>query len=290
MRPAIPTLLRFCILLAALYAVLLLLAATFQRNLIYFPGPPLDPGITEIGVFQKVAYQTSDGLSLFGWYAPPTGDQPTIVYFHGNAGKASDRIPRAYPLVRQGFGVLLAEYRGYGGAEGSPTEDGLYRDAQAAIDWLRPQVKSPHHVILLGESLGSGIATEMARREPAGLLVLLAPFTSLVDVAADRYWFFPVRTLIRDQFNNAEKFAALELPTLIIHGTEDRVIPERHGRSLSEQAPRPAGYFPLPDTGHNTIPPDAVAGMIRDALSRPAGHRAPPIRQGFPQPDTTPAR
>jgi fermentation-respiration switch protein FrsA (DUF1100 family) len=189
---------------------------------------------------EAVETRSADGLRLLAWYhAPPTDSSPVLVYFHGNAGHIGHRADRARPYIDAGFGVLLVEYRGYGGNPGRPTEDGLYADARAAVDFLTQQDVAPDRMVLYGESLGTAVAVQIARERDCAALVLEAPFTSVAAVAQSRYWMFPVRHLVVDKFDSLAKIGTLRCPLFVMHGEADGVVPIRFGRQLYEAAKEP---------------------------------------------------
>jgi uncharacterized protein len=151
----------------------------FQRQLLFRPNrtrPRLED-LELLGV-REVVLTTSDGLSLFSWYLPPGSDRPVIAYFHGNGGHIGYRAERLRRFARDGYGVLLAEYRGYAGNPGTPCEAGLYADAEAAIDFLGHQAIAPDRIMLWGESLGSGLAVYLVTRHAVAGVILEAAFTA----------------------------------------------------------------------------------------------------------------
>ncbi|MEE8279172.1 MAG: alpha/beta hydrolase, partial [Alphaproteobacteria bacterium] len=212
-----------------------------QRQLMYFPDTrtpePARAGVPEM---REVALTTEDGLRLMAWYRPAqTPDGPVIVFFHGNAGNIGNRGAKIRPFIVAGFGVMLLSYRGYGGNPGSPTEEGLNRDGRAALEFLSNNGVPSRRAVLYGESLGSGVAVEMATERPVGGVVLEAPFTSVADVAASQFFFVPARYLVRDRFDSLSKIDAIGAPLLILHGERDRTIPVRYGRRLFAAARQP---------------------------------------------------
>ena len=184
-----------------------------QRNLLYFPadGVPA-PAETVVPEMVVVSLTTADGLELDSLYAPADAGRPTIVYYCGNGGHIGMRDAKVRPYLDAGFGVLLVGYRGYGDNPGSPTEEGFYADGRAALGFLRESGVDPRMWVLYGESLGGGVAVQMAFEQtqtgdPVGAVVLEAPFTSVGDVAQAHYPFIPARWLVRDRFDSASKIA-----------------------------------------------------------------------------------
>ena len=239
--------------LAVLYLVFAGLVYLFQRKLQYFPDPalvplPHDPKYHGI---ETANLTTSDGLRLFAWHWP--GRLPaTLVIFHGNAGNRGDRLDWIEDLHGLGYGVFALDYRGYGGSEGSPTEEGFYRDGEAALRWLGE--KGIRDLVYFGESLGCGVAVEMAERHPPVALILQSGFSSALEVARKAYPYLPVRLLMKDCFDSRQKMAKILCPVLFIHGERDSIIPLKLGRALYEAANEPKTWFPIPEADHNDLP------------------------------------
>jgi len=237
------------------YAIVAGLMFALQRRLIYLPDRSL-PSPAEAGVpeMAAVVYATADALSLTGWLAaPPSPRQPLLVYFHGNAGNIADRAEKVRPFLDAGFGVLLAGYRGYGGNPGRPSEAGLLADGRAALDHLAEGGFAPDRTVLYGESLGSGIAVALAAERRFGALVLEAPFTSIVDVAAGAYPWLPVRLAMIDRFDSLARIKSVGAPKLILHGELDRTVPVRLGRRLLDHADEPKSGRFFPHAGHTDL-------------------------------------
>ena len=221
--------------IALLYAIALAGLYWLQGRLVYpleqieaLKNPELEART------EAVSINTEDGLTLKVRYkAPPEKTTPTIILFHGNGEDLFQRAHIALEMIEAGYGVLLAEYRGYGGNPGKPHEAGLYADARAAYTHA-----SAHstNIVLHGYSLGSGVAVQLASEAKIAALILEAPFTSIVDVAAKRFRLFPVRTLSRDRYESLSKIASIEAPLLIYGGTADGVIPPAHFQRLFDAA------------------------------------------------------
>jgi fermentation-respiration switch protein FrsA (DUF1100 family) len=183
------------------------------------------------------ALVASDGTPVRVLELPgPTGGR-TIVDFHNNRETAESRVELARELRALGFGVVLVEYRGYGSSPGEPTEDGLYADAEAALDMLAARGVPPERVVLLGTSLGTGVAAEMARRGRGARLVLVSPYTSIPDLVTNTAPFVPASALVADHFDTLGKSGAIRIPTLIIHGDSDEIVPFAMGEQLSREIP-----------------------------------------------------
>jgi pimeloyl-ACP methyl ester carboxylesterase len=161
--------------------------------------------------------------------APATAaGSPTVVYFHGNAEAASDMGWLAKWFAERGLGFVAVEYPGYGETPGAPSEDGIYAAAEAA---LKPLPRES--VIIVGQSLGTGPAVEMAARGYGTRLVLLTPFTSIGDAAQLHFPWLPAKWLVRDQFDSASKASRVKVPVLVVHGDQDEVVPYVLGQRLA---------------------------------------------------------
>ncbi len=195
-----------------------------------------------------VAVQTRDGLELIIRHkAPASADAATVVLFHGNGEDLSQRVHIAHDLIAAGYGVVLAEYRGYGGNPGKPHEAGLYADGRAAIEFAYRQTS---RVILHGYSLGSGVAVQMATEYPIDALLLEAPFTCMADVARTRFPYVPVRWLLRDRYDNLSKIGAVRAPVLIYGGLADGLISPRQFAALHAAVPGPRRLALVDDADH----------------------------------------
>ncbi|MBV8121646.1 MAG: alpha/beta hydrolase [Alphaproteobacteria bacterium] len=236
-----------------------------QRRLLYRPRKtrPLLDDLVMLGV-NEVELVTADGLTLFSWYLPPRPGRPVILYFHGNGGHIGYRAERLRRFAQEGYGVLLAEYRGYGGNPGFPSERGLFIDGETALDFLAAVGLAPRRIVLWGESLGSGIAVYLAAGHEIGALVLEAPFTSVAACAQRRYPFVPAAILLHDRFDSLSRIGQVSAPLLILHGERDMVVPVRHGRALLAAAKAlKEGWF-SPDARHETL---AQFGALDVAVS-----------------------
>lgn len=237
-----------------------------QRNMMYFPDttrPVPVKGVETINV------KTEDGLDLQAWFLPPADkNKPVILLFHGNAGNFSHRLWKAALFHEKGYGVLLAEYRGYGGNPGKISEQGFYNDGRAYTDYL---IQRGYKIVLYGESIGTGVATRMAAEYEILGLILEAPYTSIGAVAQSVYPVVPVKLLLRDRFPSIDIIGKVKAPKLFIHGALDRTIPVRFGQKLFETAPEPKTFILLESAGHNDLYDHSAAEhVIRflDALGR----------------------
>ncbi|SLN23173.1 Alpha/beta hydrolase family protein [Roseovarius albus] len=232
-----------------------------QRQLQYFPSQnnpsPSAVGLSGVNVENLV---TSDGETLVMWYAAAVEGQPTLLYFQGNAGEISDRADRFAAYRAAGFGVAFLSWRGFGGSTGTISETGFLIDAQTAYEWLIAKGIAPETVVAVGESLGTGVAVQLAADRQVGAVVLGAPYAAAVDIAKSRYPWLPVRFLMKDQFHSIDFIGAITAPILIQHGTEDLVIPFAEGQRLYEAAVAPAIFKALEGKGHEALYQPATWG------------------------------
>ena len=260
---------------AILLAYLLVVGGLYlgQRSLLYVPDRtrPQLGALAELGV-REVTLTTADGLSLLSWYRPPPAGAPVLVYFHGTGGHLGDRANRMMRFAQEGLGVLMLEYRGYGGNPGSPSEQGLYADADAALGFLTGHEGiAASRLVLYGESLGSAVAVHEAATRKIAALILEASFTRLADPAAYRYPFAPVSLLLRDRFDSLSAIAAIKAPLLVLHGEHDEVVPIRFGRALFAAANEPKEGWFSPEGGHEDLGSFGALDAVVDFLNRRVG-------------------
>jgi fermentation-respiration switch protein FrsA (DUF1100 family) len=244
----------FVVFFIVAYAIAALGMYVFQRKLQYHPANKgLTPESVGISGASVETLTTADGEKIVLWYVPAKVGMATILYFQGNVGEIGDRPLRFNYYHSRGFGVAYLSYRGFGGSSGSPSETGLMADANAAYDWLLARGVEPNRIALLGESLGSGVAVQLAAQREVGAVALEAPYTSTVEVAAKIYWWLPVHALMKDQFKSIDFIAAVVAPLLIIHGEEDRLIPVEFGKRLFDAANQPKELEIVPGFGHDVL-------------------------------------
>jgi fermentation-respiration switch protein FrsA (DUF1100 family) len=235
------------------YGALLALMYFAQRALMYFPDrtrtAPAAAGLPQAA---EEILGTADGEKIIVWHVPPRGDKPVVLYFHGNGGALNLRAGKFNAIVADGTGLLALSYRGYGGSTGKPSEAGLIADADAAYAFAAARYP-PDRIVLWGESLGSGVAVALAAGHPVGKLVLEAPFTSAVDVAAAVYPFMPVRYLMKDQFRSDQRIGQVKAPVLVLHGARDRIVPIAFGERLYALVRSPKRLVRFPDGGHEDL-------------------------------------
>jgi len=228
----------------------------FQRSLIYLPSQdPVPPAHEVIDGARDVILETSDGLDLHAWFIPAgaSGNGFTVLVANGNAGDRSLRSPLARALAERGFAILLFDYRGYGGNPGSPSEEGLARDARAAYRFLIARGVPDERVLYYGESLGAAVVTELATEHPPAGLVLRSPFTDLAAVGQVHYPFLPVRLLLRDRYPVVEHVQRVNVPTAVVYGTGDSIVPPEQSRAVAQAAGAATTIVEVEGAGHNDL-------------------------------------
>ena len=251
------------VLAAMLLSIVVLWAA--QRSIIYVKDPTT-PDLRAVGEgWQAVTLETGDGLELAAWFRAPESGQPLVIVFNGNAGNRGVRTELGRQLAASGFGVLLTDYRGYGGNPGRPTEDGLALDARAAASFAAEHVPR-ERLVYFGESLGAAVAIELATELPPAALVLRSPFTSLVAVGRDHFPWVPVGLLLKDRYPSDERMSLLTCPTLVIAGDDDATVPFEQSRAIYEAAPEPKRLLTIEGADHNDGALVAGADMIEEIV------------------------
>lgn len=238
----------------AAYLCVCALMYVLQRQLQYFPTQrnpaPLAAGLSGV---TPLHLATPDGETLIAWHSPAPESRPSMLFFQGSAGEIADRADRFAFWQAQDAGVLFISTRGYGGSTGAITEAGLIMDAVTAHDWLTAQGTAPAQIIAIGESLRTGLAVQLAAQRRVAAVLLEAPYSATVDVAARLYPWLPVRLLMRDQYRSIDRIAQINAPLLIQHGTDDRVIPFDLGQRLFDAAVDPKTVVALPGQGHDAL-------------------------------------
>ena len=235
------------------YAALAVTIYFAQRSLMYFPDTAhVTPAAAGLPEAEEVPLTDADGTRIHIWHAPPRGDRPVILFFHGNGGSLASEVDRFHQLISDGIGLIGVEYRGYGGNEGSPSEQGLIADAEAAYAFAVSHYPV-QQIVVWGGSLGSGVAVALAAEKPIGRLILEAPYTSTEAVGAQHYWYLPVRFLMKDQFHSDQRIGKVKAPLLILHGVLDRTVPYSMGEQMFELANKPKHIVRFLDGGHDDL-------------------------------------
>ncbi|MFQ5778212.1 MAG: alpha/beta hydrolase [Terriglobia bacterium] len=264
------------VLIGLLLAILLL--RLFEERLVFFPNQfatgEWDPAAHGVQA-EDVYFTTSDGLRLHGWLAPTkegwaSESTPTILYFHGNAGNLTNRIDNIGFLQQLGLNVLAVDYRGFGKSEGRPTEEGIYRDAEAAYDYLvRERGLPPERLVVLGQSLGVAVAVDLATKRKVAGLILEAGFPSARRVVARAMWLPGLQYIIRSKFDSAAKLKQIRVPVLVAHCRQDSVLPFVLGEELYAAANEPKKFVPYPGDCHEPLylaDPADYAARLRNFL------------------------
>jgi len=238
----------------------------FERTQVYQPSRNLTATGLELGrPMEEVWLNTSDGVRLHAWYFPAAEDSPhrhrVWLLLHGNAGNISHRLSHADLLLQTGAAAFLVDYRGYGRSGGRATEAGTYLDAEAAYDWLIERGYAPENLLVLGESLGGGVASELALRRQIGGLVLLSSFTSVPDLGAELFPWLPVRWLGSIQYDTQSRLPNIAVPVLIAHGRQDSLVGFHHAQANYEAAREPKRLVAL-QGDHNDLPHSAEADYV----------------------------
>ena len=235
----------------------------FEHSQVYHPDRVLTATGAELSrPFEDVFFKVGDGVVLNGWFFPASTNSLrrhlAVLACHGNAGNISHRLDTCVALLSTGVNVFVFDYRGYGRSQGRPSEEGTYRDAQAAYAWLRQKGFPGTNIVAFGESLGGGVAAELAVREPIGGLVLQSTFTSIPDLGAELFPWLPVRWLAKIRYDTRSKLPRLHVPVLVMHSPADELIKYHHGKANYAAAKEPKLFWelrgdhndPMADTQH----------------------------------------
>ena len=227
------------------YIVVIIFVYFYQRNLLYHPSENNYQNDTIQFNYEEIFIKVNDEIKLKSWIInKDLKNFKTLVFFHGNAGDLSNRIYKLNELDKLNINILLISWRGFSGNEGYPTEKNLYEDAEAAIKWLNKKKVSNSQIILYGESLGTGVAVEIASKNNFNSIILESPFTSIENSAKIYYPYLPVSFLLKDRYDSISKIKKINSPILIMHGRKDDIVPFFMGKKLFEKANSPKdSYF-----------------------------------------------
>ena len=242
------------IVLASLYLAGLAVLYVKQREML-FPIPPVGrtaPEAAGLPEAEEHVLTTSDGEKIIVWHVPAKPGRPVVLFFPGNGDFLAGRVSRFKGIIADGTGLVAVSYRGYAGSSGAPSEQGLLRDAAAAYAFTTARYAADR-IVVWGFSLGTGVAVALASEHPIGKLILEAPYTSTVDVAASMVWFAPVRLLMRDPFHSDERIARVTVPLLVMHGTDDLAISVAFGERLFALAHEPKRFVRMVGGGHENL-------------------------------------
>lgn len=253
-----------------IYLVLLLLIFLFQRSLLYLPdqSAPSESQLSKMNVSEVRLQSQSNGDLRSLWRAPLQESDPVILFLHGNAGSQYHRIPILQAIASDGSGTLLVGYPGYGGNSGKPSEQALYAAAQANFDWLVAQGISPQRIVIVGESLGSGVAAFLATQNEAAGLLLIASYTGMDDMAQRQFPIFPARWLVKDKYRSIDRVGQIDMPLSWIHGTADALVPFAMGQRLFDSAKMPKTAHAIERGGHNDLWSRGIDKIVREDARR----------------------
>ena len=241
------------VILLAVAAGVFWLVRYLETTAVFFPGKTVSLNPSRMGLpYEDVYLTTSDGVRINAWFLKNPKANSTLIFAHGNAGNMGDRLIKVKFFYELGLNVLIFDYRGYGNSEGSPTEKGVYLDAQAAYDYLKSRGDvDMARVIVYGASLGGIVATDLASMRPVSLLIVDSSITSAREAARLFYPYLPA-FLMRIQFDSLSKVKQLAMPKLFMHSPDDTVIPYAMGRRLFEAAAQPKEFITT-SGGHNEV-------------------------------------
>jgi len=232
------------LIIASIYFFILIATYIFQRNLLYHPGENNYFGDQLTVEIEKVKIKTQDNIDLLSWYHKKNlNNYKTILFLHGNAGSLENRIHKINHFKDMNINFLLVSWRGFSGNKGKPTEKGLYEDARSAVAWLKSKGVNEKNIVIYGESLGTGIATEIAQNKNFAGIILESPFTSMIDAGKTKYSYLPVRFLLKDKYESNKKIKNINSPILIMHGKVDNIVPFYMGEKMYELANEPKYYY-----------------------------------------------
>lgn len=241
----------------------------FQRNILYLIDKNLSaPQQLGLGNAKKITIQTVDNIKIIAWYVPPQVGKPMLLYFQGNSGTLNKRVSKFKDFASRGLGILAISYRGYGDSEGSPTEEGIYNDARAAVNYLKEQGFRNDNIILYGESLGTGVAVQMAVEQDFGAIILEAPYDSVQARASEIYPYFPINLLLKDRFLSIEKIGKINTPLLVFHSKNDNVMPIHHGENLFAVAGEPKKMIVFENYGHSKFDTKELASLVVEFVEK----------------------
>ena len=257
------------LMLGVAYVVFILALGLMQRRLMYFPDPTrFVPSEWALPELEPVQIKDDDGNSVTSWYhAAKSKEKLTVVFFQGNAGHLGYRNYKVRPWLDAGYGVVMVGYRGFGNP-GSPSEEGLYDDARTLVEEMHKRGVADKAMVFYGESLGTGVATQMATEFHTAALILESPYTSIPDVGSDRYPLVPVRWLLKDRYDTIHKIKDVHAPLLLLHGDADQIVPVKFGKKLFAAANEPKQAEYIADAGHNNVYNLRVQEVVLNFLSK----------------------
>ena len=223
-----------------------------QRDMLYHPSKQVhELSYYNLDNTEEITIITKDNVALQAWYHPASLNHEMIIFLHGNSGNLEDRVPHLRELIEMGYGFIIPAWRGFGKSEGLPSLNGLLLDAQAAIHFLQTKHYPLDKIIIVGESLGTSIATQITVEHKFKGLFLITPYTSIADRAGEIYPFLPTQLLTKDNFKVLDNIDKINQPLLMIHGDQDIVVPYQHSEKIFTKAHEPKKLIIYPGIGHN---------------------------------------
>ena len=227
-----------------IYFFILIFTYIFQRNLLYHPTENNYSGDKITVSVEKIKIKATDGIELISWFHnKDINKYKTILFLHGNAGTLENRIHKINHFKNMNVNFLLVAWRGFSGNKGQPTEEGLYEDARSAVSWLKSKGVLEKNIVLYGESLGTGVATEIAQDNNFAGIILESPFTSMIEAGKNVYPYLPVKLLLKDKYESYKKIKKIKIPILIMHGEVDNIVPFYMGKKMYELANEPKYFY-----------------------------------------------
>ena len=242
----------FILLSLIFYLSLLLFMYIFQRAFMYHPKVRNTDPTTVQFKYHEVYINSETDIKLRSWYSYSDQNKKTILFFHGNAGELGARIYKLNKFNDLNLNFLIISWRGFSGNNGKPTEQGLYKDAQKAVEWLEEKGINKKDIILYGESLGTGIAVELATKGEYSGIILESPYTSMIDMGKRFYPFLPISILQKDKYNSLKKLNMITSPILVLHGKSDTLVPFYMGKKIYDEANEPKYYY-FPDLDNHMM-------------------------------------
>lgn len=240
-----------------------------QNTFVYAPPALSQIDLSKLSEFTHQEVTTSDGLKIKGYYLAPQKGFPLILEFHGNGSHPAWEYPKFQELAKKGYGIFLAEYRGYGGNQGKPSENNLYLDGVAYVEWIKSNAElKASKIVIYGSSIGSGVAVDAAKQVPdLAALILEVPFDRLSYVAAWHYPYIPfIEAMMKNKFPNDEKIKDIKAPALFMLAGEDKIVPMQFGRRLADMANQPKEAFVLEKASHIDIYNYGAATLVDSFL------------------------
>jgi len=247
-----------------------------ENSLIFFPTSAIDGTAKELGLsYEDVYFTTEDGVKLNGWFIPSSEGEFTLLWFHGNAGNISHRLQNIRLLHEKvKTHIFIIDYRGYGRSEGRVSEEGTYKDAEAAFHYLRNQKDiASKRIVLFGRSLGAAMAAHLAVREDSLALILETPFGSIREMAKVVFPFLPIGPFLRTQYDVLGKIKQAKQPVLVLHGDQDDIVPFAQGKKVFEAAPEPKEFYTIRGANHNNtfvVGGDPYFAVLKSFIERAA--------------------